>query len=96
MICTERMATHGPVTAIARATGDCAPAELEMQLAITHADQQRLDEEQRIPRRNGEAVDKIEAEDGRVDHPALTRRAAGHEMTEAHQHGHEEAGAAAL
>src|SRR5450631_1011153 len=64
-----------------------------MQLAITHGDQQRLDEEEQVPRRNGETVDKIEAEDPRVDYPAPISGAARNEPTEANQHRHKKASA---
>ena len=39
--------------------GDCAPAERKMESMIAHGNQQRLDEEEHVPRRNGEAVDKV-------------------------------------
>jgi hypothetical protein len=72
--------------------GDCAPAELEMEATTTHGNQQRLGEKERIPCRDGEAVDQVEAGHGRVERAAVTRRAVGHEMPETHQHGHQKDG----
>lgn len=64
-----------------------------MKSTITHGNQQRLDEEEHLPRRNGEAVDKVEAENGRFDHPAGNAGAACDERAETYEHDQEKAGA---
>lgn len=71
--------------------GDYAPAELKMKSTITHGNQPRLDEKAPLPRRNGEAADKVEAENGRVDHPAGYAGAACEERAETYEHDHEKA-----
>lgn len=73
--------------------GDCAPTQLEMEPTITDADQERLSEEQRVPRRNGEAVDNVEAKHDWVDYAAAIGSAACYEPTEAHEHRHDKSGA---
>jgi hypothetical protein len=73
--------------------GDCAPTQLEMEPTITDANQERLSEEQYVPRRNGEAVDKVEAEHDRVDYSAAIAVGAGNEPTEPHEHHHDKSGA---
>jgi hypothetical protein len=72
---------------------DYAPAELGMEVTITHGNQERLWEEEYIPRRNGEAVDKVEAENGRVDHSTAIAGAARLERAETYEHEREKAGA---
>jgi len=50
-------------------------------------------EEQHVPRRNGEAVDKVEAEHDSVDYPAAIRSAARNEPAETNEHYHDKASA---
>src|SRR5258708_31723586 len=64
-----------------------------METPIAHGNQERLGEKEHIPGGNGEAVDKIEAEHGRVDQPAAIASTAGDEPAKTRQHGHEKAGA---
>jgi hypothetical protein len=52
-----------------------------------------MDEEEHVLRRNREAVDKVEAKNGRVDHPAGIASFPRDECTETYQHDHEKAGA---
>jgi hypothetical protein len=40
-----------------------------MNSTFTHGNQQSLAEEEHVPRRNGQAVDKVDAENGRVNDP---------------------------
>jgi hypothetical protein len=64
-----------------------------MEPAVANAYQQRLAEKEHVPSRNGEAMDKVEAEDGWIDHPAAIAVAAGDEEAETNQHHQQKAGA---
>lgn len=64
-----------------------------MESTITHTNQERLSEEQHVPRRNGEAVDEVEGEHASVNYPAAIRSAARNEPAETHEHYHDKASA---
>src|SRR5258708_2034208 len=72
---------------------DCAPTQLKMEATITRTNQERLREEQHVPRRNGAAVDKVDAEHDATAYPAAIRSAARNEPAETHEHYHDEASA---
>jgi hypothetical protein len=62
-----------------------------MKPTIPYTNQQRLHEEQHVPRCNGYAMDKVKPEYRRGNHPAASARATSHERVETYQHHHKKA-----